>query len=152
MKPFAVVRSLEGGHGSRVIPLCALSIVPATACCFILHIQWHWCYSFPYCGRLDLCHAPYTLLCPLQCALWGLGLCGVGGLCVGGARHGRVWVTDAGRLYQPRAIPSQPLGQPHGLTRCQPAVSTSRIYGANSPPIRSRIFSRRGLKQAPLIW
>ena len=91
------------------------------------------------------------VLYPSNSVRYGACIQGVGGLCVvGGARHGRVWVTDAGRLYQPSPDTiSAPSSQPHGLTRCQPAVSTSKIYGANSPPIRSRIFSRRGLG---LIW
>ena len=101
------------------------------------------------------CTLHIMVLYPSNSVHYGACIHGVGGLCVvGGARHGRVWVTDAARLYQPSPDTiSAPSSQPHGLTRCQPAVSTSKIYGANSPPIRSRIFSRRrGLCSKPLIW
>ena len=82
------------------------------------------------------------------CAMW-IGLVwGWGALCC----WCKAWRGLGDRCWKIVSDPRDtisPLGQPQGLTRCQPAVSTSTIYGANSPPIRSRIFSRRGLG---LIW
>ena len=47
------------------------------------------------------CTLNITVLYPNNSVRYGTCIRGVGGLCVvGGARHGRVWVTDAARLYQ----------------------------------------------------
>ena len=78
-----------------------------------------------------------------QCALCGLGLCGVGGLCVVGARHGGVWVTDAGRLYQTLAIPSHPSASPKGSRGASQRSVRPRFMGQILPQ-SAPAFSHEG--------
>ena len=75
---------------------------------------------------------------------------GLGGLCVvGGVRHGRVWVTDAARLYQPSP---DTISAPRAHEVPASGQYVQDLWGKFSPNPLPHFLTEEAVCSKPLIW